>query len=168
MAVSYDRGAGYGGDDGFKIRMGGQMRYSFPVSTSNTDVWLRGAVLRLRNDGNVELDTGHGVASGLKGLALERRSPVGGRPEQDQVMAIDKVSLLLDQAIIITPQLTSGLAYAVNDRLYPDGAGKLRNTQLGTQPVMGKALTATTGAADGSTTTIVALYSAQASMVQST
>lgn len=156
---TYDRGTQYGGDDGFKPIYGGMIKRSCPVSSANTDTWLRGYVVRLLNTGYLEKDTGLGSTSGLKGFVVERRSPVGGRPEQDQVQAINKASIWMDPAVFETVHLTSGLAYAVNDKLYSAGDGKLRNTALGSENiVLGKVLVGTTGAADGTTTRITFYY----------
>ncbi len=167
MATTFDRGASFGGDDGFEILMGGQIRYTFPVDTdSNTDVWERGFVLRVDSSGNLELDDASG-STNMRGLAIERRSPVGGRPEEDEVQGSGKASILMDPAIIRTVQFVSGIAIAINDKLYPDGStGKLTNVDAGSQPVMGKALTASTGAVDGDTTSIVVYYDGTAPVAE--
>lgn len=157
-STTYDRGTGFGGDDNFEFKFGGQIIESFPVDTaSNTDTWLRGDVLRLRSDGFAELDdvVGH---SGLRFLANDRRSPIDGRPEQNEVLASGKVSGYLDPAVFRTARLASGIIYSPNDKLYPDGAGKLSNVDAGSQPVMGKVLVGTGAVADGSTVFATIFY----------
>lgn len=137
MATTFKKGSGFGGDDGFKIRQGAQVRWSFPVLSTLTDTWLRGNVLEQAADGTIQLDSG--AANGrLKMLAIERRSPVGGRPEEDETLGSGFASGLLDEGVVVTEQLSSGIAVLVNDSLFTDGAGKITNVSSG--PKLGKAL----------------------------
>jgi hypothetical protein len=148
-STTYDRGTGFGGDDNFEFMHGSQVIYSFPVDTdSNTDTWRRGDVLRLTNGGFAELDDEVGT-SGLRFLANERRDPIDGRPEQNEVLASGKVSGYLDEGVFRSARLASGIIYSPNEKLYPDGAGKLTNVDAGSQPVMGKVLVGTGAVANG-------------------
>lgn len=154
----FDRGSQFGGDDGFKIQMGGQIRWSFVVSTSSTSTWKRGNVLEVLDDGTVDLDSG--AANGrLKGLAVERRDPISGRPEEDETLGSKKASMLLDEAVCINPQVSSGVAISINDPLYADGAGKITNVVAG--PVLGKALSSVVGDGGAGDAPLLMFYSNQ-------
>lgn len=154
----FDRGSQFGGDDGFKIQQGGQIRWSFVVSTASTSTWVRGNVLEVLDDGTVDLDSG-ATNGRLKGLAVERRSPIGGRPEEDETLGSKKASLLLDEAICINPQVASGIAVSVNDALYSNGAGLLTNIVSG--PVLGKALASVVGDGGAGGASLLMFYSNQ-------
>lgn len=158
MGTTFDRGTGFGGDDGFKIKQGGQIRWSFVVSTASTSTWRRGNVLELLDDGTVDLDSG-ATNGRLKGLAVERRDPIGGRPDDDETLGSKKASLLLDEAICINPQIASGIAVSVNDTLHPNGAGLLTNVVSG--PVLGKALAAVIGDGGAGGANLLMFYSNQ-------
>ena len=121
--------------------MGGQIRWSFPV-LSGAGTWVRGDVLELLADGTVDVDSG--AANGrLKGLAIERRSPIDGRPEQDETKGSGFASLLLDESVFVTEAVESGVTISPNDSVYTNGSGKLTNAAAG--PKLGKALSRATG-----------------------
>jgi len=158
--TTFDRGSQFGGDDGFEILQGGQIRWSLPIDEASVLTWLRGYVLELKADGTVDKDSS--ATNGLlKGLALERRSPVGGRPEEDETLGSKKASMLLDESIVRTIAVASGISVAVNDKMYPNGAGLLTNVDAGGAPVLGKALSSALGdgGAGGSGSTLTMFYS---------
>ena len=151
------RGSQYGGKDYFNVEMGGLIRKTFPVlSTNTTDTWKFGSVMAITSAGYAELADQINT-SGLYGLAYSRRTVVNGRPEEDHSQAADKVSVILDEAIVKTAQVVSGILYSPNDQLSPDGAtGLLTNVDPGSMPVMGKVL-AGGSVADGSTVQVTVM-----------
>lgn len=124
----------FGGADGYRIRMGGQIRLSFPFDTSSGN-FTEGCVLELNSDGTVKLDTS-ATNGKLKGLSDERFT--SGSTFGDLTRGSGKASMLLDPAIVESTCLNSGIVFAINDLVYCDGSGHLTNSAAG--PILGIAL----------------------------
>lgn len=133
--VTHDRATEFGGFAGYRIRMGGQIRFSFPFNTSSGE-FHEGCVLELNSDGTVQLDTS-ATNGKLKGLSDERFLGTDSTFE-DLMRGSGKASMLLDPAIVETTCLNSGVAFLVNDLVYTDGTGELTNAAAG--PILGIAL----------------------------
>ena len=123
-----------GGFSQFRIRMGGQIRFSFPVNDSTSD-FFEGNVLELNADGTVQLDTDE-TNGKLKGIAIEKRE--SGDPFDDLTIGSGQASLLLDEAILEDAQLSSGVVFSVNDLVFTDGVGNL--TTVASGPTLGVAI----------------------------
>lgn len=124
----------FGGNDGYRIRMGGQIRLSFPFDTASAN-FTEGCVLELNSDGTVKLDTS-ATNGKLKGLANEHYT--ANSTFGDEMRGSGKASMLLDPAIVESTCLNSGVVFQINDLVYTDGTGELTNTAAG--PILGIAL----------------------------
>lgn len=124
----------FGGADGYRIRMGGQIRQSFPFDTASGN-FHEGCVLELNTDGTVKLDTS-ATNGKLKGLANERYT--AGSTFDDLTRGSGKASMLLDPAIVESTCLNSGVEFHINDLVYCDGAGHL--TPVAAGPILGIAI----------------------------
>jgi len=153
--TTFQRGNQFGGDDEFDIIHGGQIRATLPIDESSVLTWLKGYVLEVKSDGTVDRDSS-ATNGRLKGLALERRSPIGGRPQEDETYGSKKASILLDEAVVRTVHLVSGIGVSLNDNLYPNGAGLL--TTVASGPVLGKAMSAAIGGGAGVGTSLLMFY----------
>ena len=109
------------------ILHGGMIRYSVDV-WEDSAAWVAGNVLQLNTAGQAELSTG--TAVGVRGLAIEP-SPSSAATSADSLAGVpcgDKVSLLLDEAVVETDQITSGVTLKVNQVVYPDVLGNITDT----------------------------------------
>lgn len=124
----------FGGNDGFRVRMGGQIRFSFPFDTASGN-FKEGCVLELNSDGTVKLDTS-ATNGKLKGLSMEHYT--ANSTFGDEMRGSGKASMLLDPAIVESTCLNSGVAFKINDLIYTDSTGELTNVASG--PILGIAL----------------------------
>lgn len=131
MAATYTT---FGGNDGYRIRMGGQIRWSFPFDTTSSN-FTEGCVLELNSDGTVKLDSA--AANGkLKGLSDERYT--AGSTFGDLTRGSGKASMLLDPAVVESTCLASGIVFSTNDLIYCNGSGSLTTAAAG--PILGIAM----------------------------
>jgi hypothetical protein len=122
---------------------GGFVRMSFVVNSGSSDI-QKGEVVELLASGEVRRFDSSSTTS-VKGLALDayqgtastsadslKRAPSGNR-----------VTVLLDEAVVETDQITSGVTFSPNEAVYPtDSAGEVTD-QTTVSHVIGKALTQT-------------------------
>jgi len=136
--TTFSKGTQFGGDNDFKVKHGGNIRYSFPVD--DTTLFLEGNCLELHSDGQVQLSTAQNTK--LTAITSTRRSPLADM-ENDQTIGSGKATVIIDRAIVETKELTSGAVFAINSKVYQDEAGHWTNTQPGTDTrVFGVALAA--------------------------
>ena len=136
--TTYSKGVQFGGDKDFKVRHGGNIRYSLPVDATTT--FLEGAALEVHSDGELQASTAQNTK--LTGITNTRRQTVDDQ-ENDHTIGSGKAVIIIDPAIVETKQLTSGAVFAINSKVYQDEAGKWTNTQPGTDTrVYGVALAA--------------------------
>ena len=125
----------------FKILHGGRIRYSADIDTSaaysGVNIWNKGQVLNLQLTSYASKCDD--VDSTLVfGLALDHRVSSA----DDETSASGKVGMLLDEAVIETDQLASGVSnFEEGQDLYSDTSGNVTNVDGGSARVLGKCLT---------------------------
>lgn len=136
-STTYKRGTQFGGDDGFEIQHGCQVRYSAAIDEDSTLTWKRGWILELKSTGKLDRDSS--ATNGLvKLVATERRKPIGGRPDEDETFGSKRAGGVLDPGVFKTGAVASGVEIDINQKVYANGAGLFTNVSAG--PVLGKAL----------------------------
>lgn len=145
----------------FYVRHGGRIRMTAEVASGSGD-FNKGSLLEL--DSSAEWTRGTGGATRVYGVAYENKpSTADGASSGSAFTSVgtpsgNRVSAIMDEVVIETDELASGIVFAVNDRLYSDTAGLWTNVQPGTCPVLGMALsTAVSNAGD----VLKLLFSAQ-------
>jgi hypothetical protein len=122
---------------------GGYVRYSFEVNADSSDI-AKGEVVELLSSGEVRRFTGTSTTS-VKGLALEAYSSTDST-SADSLLGVpsgDRVSVLLDEAVVETDEITSGITFSPNDKVYAtSNAGDITDDDT-VDHVIGKALTQT-------------------------
>lgn len=125
--TEFSHGVQFGGRNGFKVLHGGQIRANFPVEATTT--FLEGSALELNSDGTVQLSTAQ--ITKLTGITDTRREVVDGI-FVDQTIGSGRAAVILDPAVLVTEELTSGAVFLVNDQVFQDEAGSWTNTQPAT------------------------------------
>jgi hypothetical protein len=122
---------------------GGLVRWSASVDSSSAD-FVAGDVLELMSNGNVRAVAGTSTTS-VKGLALEA-IPSTTATSADSKLGVpsgDRVSMLLDIAVVQTDNITSGITFEPNGTVYPETSTHTITDQSSVNQVLGKALTYT-------------------------
>ena len=116
---------------------------SFEVDSTSGD-FVAGEVVELMSNGNVRAFTGTTTTS-VKGLALEP-IPSTSATSADSKVGVPSgnyVSVLLDEAVVETDQITSGITFSPNDSVYPTSSAPEITDETTVSHVLGKALTQT-------------------------
>ncbi len=129
---------------------GGFVRMSFKVASDSND-FVAGDVLELQADGTVKAHAGTSTST-VKGLALEKKpsTTTTSADSKKGVPSGDQVAVLLDEAVVETDEITSGITFSPNDTVYPTSGDEKITDANTVSHVIGKALTQT---AYGSTVT---------------
>lgn len=131
----------------FNVKHGGLIRYSAVVSSSETSAWNKGRLLRLNTSGQWQIQNGSASSTVLTGMAMETRvlsTSVGPTTTLTKLPATEKYSAILDEAVVVTDELQSGVAFAAGDDLYCSTTGYVTtsgNSTGSNSPRIGKALT---------------------------
>lgn len=124
--TSYDKGAMFDGGNDFKILHGGAIRSSFPIA--DNAAFEPGNLVMVHDDGEVYLSSDPANATDyLLAVTVERANP-RNTPYEDDTMGSGKAAVILDEAVIITREVSSGINITVNDILYQDGIGNFTNS----------------------------------------
>ena len=110
-----------------KILHGGLIRATFDVA-SGSGAFDKGNVLELDSAGEAKLSASSAYAA--RGLAVEkqRSSTATSADSLAGVPSGEKVSMLMDEAVVETDQITSGVSFKVNQAVYTDTSGDLTDT----------------------------------------
>ena len=112
----------------FRLEYGGRIVEKWPVKADDYSanyVWDKGNILTKDSDGNAQIAPVN--STGPFGIALERRqAPIGDDTTPDETYLAGVVSVITGESVGLTDDLTSGVTFAVNDKLYTDG-GKFTN-----------------------------------------
>ena len=146
-STTFAKGVQFGGKNDFSVRHGGAIRFSLPVEA--TTVFKEGNALEVNSDGELQLSTAQ--TDRLTGITNTRRDPVGDQ-ENDMTIGSGKADIILDPAVVETPELTSGAVFAVNSKVFQDGAGHWTDTVGTDTRVYGVALNAAVANASDSLT----------------
>lgn len=132
-----------------KVIHGGRIRYSIDIAadpTSGTnrpagDFWNKGGVLQLQSNGVAKSATA--LNGAVFGLAFETRPElIDTGLLDDETSGSQKVTMILDPAVIETDQYASGLAnWEENQSVYTNASGKLTNVDGGSATKLGMCLT---------------------------
>ncbi len=142
--------------DLFRIKQAGDIRWSFPIVVDST-TYAPGNVMEIVSTSNVaQAQLGSGTTTRTWGFAIDpdprdsgtRVSSGGSINRTDGTPSGDMVSLLFGEAVIENDELTSGIVFAINDKIYQDGSGNL-TTNNSNAKELGRALsTAVANAGD--------------------
>lgn len=122
---------------------GGFVRWSATVDATSA-AFSAGDVLELMSNGNVRANAGASTTS-VKGLALEDKPSSTATSADSKTMPPNgaKVSLLLDEAVVESDQITSGITFEPNGAVYVESAAATITDQNTVNHVIGKSLTYT-------------------------
>src|SRR3972149_10196808 len=139
-----------------QIKAGGLARWSFDVST---DTWSAGQILELDAAALTLGTTITNVSSGtaVQGIVQENKQTTstvqggagfssGGQGQfatGDQTKSSGKASLVLDEAVVVSDQLVSGITFSPGELIYCNSAGKLTDVSTDNTRVFGIALSNT-------------------------
>lgn len=129
----------------FSVKHGGFNRPSAQVSASNSTYWAKGRLLTIDANGQILIHNGckvtQGAVTGYQtvGVALENRvnsTTVGPTVTLTKVGAPtgEKYSFIVDEAVLITDQLESGVGFVANQPLYVSTNGKVTTSGNSTGP----------------------------------
>lgn len=132
----------------FNVKHGGIVRYSLPLSSSESTSFKKGHVMRMDTSGELLTHDGSGGATvPLTGISVENRvvnqTGVTTSVVKTGAPTGNKYSIVIDEAVIIDDQIRSGITFAIGDVVYTDTAGKLTTSGNGTgtnAPRLGRAL----------------------------
>jgi len=141
--TDYQKGQEFGGFNNMKILAGGRLRWSMTVKDGSTNAFMPGNIVEIDSNGEVIIAAGSTTA--IKALVLERHDPVG-QVSNDEVVGSGMASLLMDDAVVESTEIASGITFAVNDYVYEDGTGHLTNSNAGCNVKLGRVLSVPTGA----------------------
>jgi len=110
----------------FNVKHGGKIRFSAIVSSSESNAWNKGRLLKLNTDGTWAIHDGTNRA--LTGVAMEDRilsTSVGPTTSLTKVGAPTgaRYSAILDPAVVTTDEITSGISFNPGDDIYVSTGG---------------------------------------------
>lgn len=127
----------------YKILHGGRIRWSASINTaaaySGANVWEKGNILALQLTGYAAKVSAAADYNGTNviGLTGENRTSAA----DDETLASGKAHLLLDEAVIRTDELASGVSnFEENQTLYSSTDGHITNADPGSGVIVGKSL----------------------------
>jgi hypothetical protein len=124
-----------------KIKHGGFIRYNSIISSTETTNFAAGLVMTLTTDATAVIASSN---TGLVALACEDRVPsTQFSPTASSLVQTPtgvRVSLLLDESVVIDDQVSGNCVWAVGESVYHDAVGKLTTGTDTDTRVMGKAM----------------------------
>jgi hypothetical protein len=114
----------------FNVVHGGFVRKSAVIASTESTQWTKGRCLTLDSTGKIIVHTGIITTYPIVGLAMEDRvssTSVGPTTTLTKVSAPsgEQASMLMDEAVVVTDALTSGVPFAAGNLLYVSTTGKL-------------------------------------------
>ena len=140
--TSYFKSQEFGGWNNFKILAGGRIRWAMDVASGSTNAFKSGNIVELDSSNEVVIATGS--TSAFKALVLEMHDPVGD-VDTDECLASGKASLIMDDAVIESSEISSGISFAVGDYVYEDATGHLTNVDTDCDVKLGRVLSVPSG-----------------------
>jgi hypothetical protein len=141
--TTYQKGQSYGGWNTFKILAGGKVRWPMTVKSGDTNTFKPGNLIEIDSNGEIIIATGSTTA--IKGFVLEWHDPVGA-VATDECLASGKGSLLIDDAVLESAEISSGITFSIGDYVYDDGTGHLTNSNAACAQKMGRVISVPSGA----------------------
>ncbi len=123
----------------FNVKHGGFTRYSTIVSASETTYWNKGRLLGIDSSGQWRVQTGIAGTYPSVAVAMENRinaTTVGPTVTLNKVGAPtgDRLSAIMDPAVIVNDELESGVAFAAGVLVYCATDGKMTTSGNGSSP----------------------------------
>jgi hypothetical protein len=135
--TDYQRGEESGGFNQMKILAGGRVRWSLTVKDDADNLFMPGNLAEVDSNGELVIATGDTEA--IKALVLERRS-TANNVSADETLGSGMASILMDDAIVESAELSSGISFAIGDYVYDDGTGHLTNSNASCDIRLGRVI----------------------------
>ena len=121
----------------FRVKHGGNIRFSAKVASSETINWNKGRILAIDTSGDWIVYAGTTLRT--VGTAMENRvtSSTGPTTTVTKTGAPtgDRYSAILDDAVVLNDQIRSGITFAAGDEIFSDTSGQLTTSGNGTGPI---------------------------------